>query len=217
MGLLFRTLAELHLNDDETARALRYLGEKNIDALISDFGADRTVKLTELMSISCCITEAVPKLRSVFNGIEVQQIEALSHILENEGLAKNVQLDFSIVSDRNYYNDFVFRGYLEGLPSAVLAGGQYDHLMEKMNKQAKGIGFAVYLDQLEFLEHRTADHDIDTVLLYDESADLAALSAAASSLSDDGVFLAKRPPAGVKYRKLMQFKDGRLITIEENC
>ena len=43
-------------------------------------------------------------------------------------------IDFSVVNDMNYYNGIVFRGFVEGVPEGVLSGGQYDKLMEKMNK-----------------------------------------------------------------------------------
>ena len=54
----------------------------------------------------------------------------------------------------NYYNGVLFKGFAAGAPDSVLSGGQYDKLMQKMGRQAKGIGFAVYLDQLERLSDR---------------------------------------------------------------
>ena len=60
-----------------------------------------------------------------------------------------LQVDFSLVSDLNYYNGIVFKGYVEGVPSAVLSGGQYDKLMKKMSHSSRAIGFAVYLDMLD--------------------------------------------------------------------
>ena len=54
--------------------------------------------------------------------------------------------------DNNYYNGTVFKGYINGIPSAVLSGGQYDNLMRQMQRQSKAIGFAVYVDLLERLD-----------------------------------------------------------------
>ena len=72
----------------------------------------------------------------------------ISRLKERDG-AIRTELDFSLVSDSNYYNGIIFKGYLEGVPDRVLSGGRYDRLMEKMGKRAKAIGFAVYLDELE--------------------------------------------------------------------
>lgn len=216
LGIVSSILSEMKLNEGETQYALCCLGEKNIDALIAAFGVERSQKLCALLNITGNISNAISQLRTMVNKSSLDQLEALCSVLMSEKLSDHVQIDFSIVSDGNYYNDFVFRGYVEGIPAAILAGGQYDRLMEKMSKQAKGIGFAVYLDQLELLDHRAADYDIDTVLIYDENAALTELASLAGTLSPDGVFLTKIAPTGMKYRKLMQFKDGRLITLEEN-
>jgi len=58
-------------------------------------------------------------------------------------------VDFSVIGDLNYYNGIVFKGFVEGVPSAVLSGGQYDKLMKKMQHSSRAVGFAVYLDMLD--------------------------------------------------------------------
>ena len=60
-----------------------------------------------------------------------------------------LQVDFSLVGDINYYNGIIFKGFVEGVPSAVLSGGQYDKLMKKMKRSSDAVGFAVYLDMLD--------------------------------------------------------------------
>jgi len=52
----------------------------------------------------------------------------------------------------SYYNGIVFKGYVRGIPSGVLSGGQYDKLMAKMGRKARAVGFAVYMDLLERFE-----------------------------------------------------------------
>ena len=47
-----------------------------------------------------------------------------------------------------YYNGIAFKGFVQGVPTGVLSGGQYDNLMLKMDKKNQAIGFAVYLDEL---------------------------------------------------------------------
>jgi ATP phosphoribosyltransferase regulatory subunit len=62
--------------------------------------------------------------------------------------AENVYVDFSVLNHQNYYNGIAFKGFVKGAPTGVLSGGQYDRLMQKMKKRSKGIGFAVYPDEL---------------------------------------------------------------------
>ena len=60
-----------------------------------------------------------------------------------------MRLDFSINSDEEYYNGIMFRGYIKGVPKAVLSGGRYDLLLSKMGKPGlQAIGFAIFFDEI---------------------------------------------------------------------
>ncbi len=96
-----------------------------------------------------------------------------------------VVIDLSLVSDTGYYNGLVFRGYVPGIPSAVLFGGQYDRLMERMGNRSRAIGFAVYLDALEQMDQPLAP-DADVLLLYKENDDPAQVFRYARSLTEKG-------------------------------
>ena len=63
-------------------------------------------------------------------------------------LYPEIHVDFSAVSNLNYYNGIVFKGYIEGLHEAVLSGGQYD-----MGIGGGGAGLAVYLDSIGGLKN----------------------------------------------------------------
>ena len=71
-------------------------------------------------------------------------------------------MDFSIISDTNYYNGMAFEGYIDGLPECVLVGGRYDKLMQRMKKKSRAIGFAVYLDNLGMLGRTAGDEAIES-------------------------------------------------------
>ena len=66
-----------------------------------------------------------------------------------EDLREHIKIDFSVVSDRSYYNGVIFKGFVSGVPDAVLTGGRYDKLMRRMKRRSRAIGFAIYLDTLE--------------------------------------------------------------------
>jgi ATP phosphoribosyltransferase regulatory subunit len=67
-----------------------------------------------------------------------------------------VCVDFSVVNDRSYYNGVAFKGFIYGIPSGVVSGGQYDKLMQKLNKKSRAVGFAVYLGELDKLPEEEA-------------------------------------------------------------
>lgn len=216
LGILESLLREMELGEDAMQAVLQCLQEKN-EASLRDFcrGApsERVDLLAALMMENSCISQAVALLPPSQGRDELQTLAAL---LEQAGLAEHVRLDFSIIGDRNYYNGIVFRGYMEGIPTEVLSGGQYDRLLMRLGKRAKGVGFAVYLDQLELLENRQRSYDTDTVLLYSDDADILALSAAAKQLAESGVLVAKRIPPRMTCRRVMHFQDGRVTEIEHH-
>lgn len=219
MDILDDILAATDLTNAQAEDARGLIADKNEDALIalcSSLPNSQTETLIRLLRISGTMEEAIPVLEQLTNSPAITDLKQLSAVLSQQGFAQRVCLDFSIISDRHYYNGFVFRGYAEGIPESILSGGQYDLLMKKMGKKAKGIGFAVYLDQLELLHHRSKSYDIDTVLLYTASDDLQQLNTFAQPLSETGVLLLKEKPQNIRYRRLMCIRNGRLEELENH-
>ena len=220
MQIVSDMMDALCLRYDQQQQILRAIADKNEDALDLD-GVD-TSALHTLLHTSGPISAVLPQLAQLCkteqSAAALQQLTVICSILEKNGLAEHVQLDFSIVNDMNYYNGIVFRGYVEGIPTGILSGGQYDHLMEKMEKAAGGIGFAVYLDQLERLSAGSRQFEVDTVLLYRAEEDILLLSETAEQLTKDGcsVLLLKNPPETLRYRRLMRYDNGRLELLENN-
>ncbi|WP_314039673.1 ATP phosphoribosyltransferase regulatory subunit [Slackia exigua] len=62
--------------------------------------------------------------------------------------ADRLFFDLSLVGKAGYYTGLAFQGYIEGLPRAVLAGGRYDGLMEKVGRSQGAAGFALYLGEI---------------------------------------------------------------------
>lgn len=71
--------------------------------------------------------------------------------LKGKPYAGLIKIDYSITGDSNYYNGILFKGFIAGIPSPIVSGGQYDKLLGKMNKTGRAIGFAVYTDLLEYI------------------------------------------------------------------
>ena len=151
---------------------LRQKREQELRALCREHGADETLPVALLRART---PDDLAPLLTADNAPwqELRQIIALLP-------AGKVRLDFSLGNDMKYYSGLVFKGYVRGVPASVLSGGQYDRLLSHMGKNARAIGFALYLDQLEQLEE-TTEWDVDTLLLCG-GADPAEILAAAESL-----------------------------------
>ena len=154
LDLLSQITAEAEAGGFKAADIIKCLEEKNEDGLkklgipekqlailsclIRTSGAAQEV-LCELIRAleGLCDTSSLLRLSQIIASIEDVQIRNMLHV------------DFSVISDLNYYNGIVFKGFVEGVPSAVLSGGQYDKLMKKMKHSSRAVGFAVYLDMLD--------------------------------------------------------------------
>lgn len=101
----------------------------------------------------------------------VRQLKVLTEMLNAAGEGSKIIIDFSVVSDMNYYNGIAFKGYINNVPESVLSGGQYDRLLRRMDKHSHAVGFAVYMDFLERYFENDNPYDVDAVILYDDSTD----------------------------------------------
>jgi len=139
---------------DKTPDVLKCVEEKNEDGLKKLGLSEKQLKLLScLIQASGPALQVLPKLIRDLNGLcDTASLEKLVQIvrsIEDPLLQKLLQVDFSVIGDLNYYNGIVFKGFVEGVPSAVLSGGQYDKLMKKMQHSSRAVGFAVYLDMLD--------------------------------------------------------------------
>jgi len=217
MGLV-SGLLEGVADDGVRVRLLEELGRKNVPALAqvcaqAGLEQDLAARLGRLAQLYGPAGEVLPQLKELAEGekarFALEELEGLCHILEALGLLENLRLDFSIANDMRYYNGIIFRGYLPGLASGVLAGGRYDNLLRRMGKAGGAIGFAVYLDQLDRLEDG-GEYDVDTLLLYDAGANPAAVAAEAERRRKDGqsVRMERAVPPGLRCREVVSFAEG---------
>ena len=109
----------------------------------------------------------------------------------------------------NYYSGIVFKGYINGIPTDVLSGGQYDALMKKLGKSCSAIGFAVYLDLFERFDNVENEYDVDTLIIYDETSTSSGIMRNTELLSGNGktVLAAKEIPQNFKYKEIVYVKE----------
>ncbi len=216
MGLLSATLEQSGLSPRGQQEALLQIHQKSLHelrALLEKEGITDTTLLTLAQcngtprQVLPCIEPLMvtPAQREAF-----AEFSALCAVLADRGYNEKVRVDFSVGNDMKYYSGVVFKGYLEGIPTGVLAGGRYDKLLHKLGRKSGAIGFAVYLDLLERLQREVPEYDVDTVMLYRSDADPVALTAAVEEWSRQGSVLAVTcVPEDVKYRRLVSFEGGQ--------
>ena len=170
MGLIQAVLEESGLSDFGKGRAMTCLRQKSIHELQSvccEEGCDTASieKMTALIRCTGTPKAVLPVIKELLHteneAAALEELVQLCEILDAQGFANRVRIDFSVGSDMKYYSGVVFKGYLSGLPSGILSGGQYDKLLRKMGRTSSAIGFAIYLDMLERLKQPAAAFDVE--------------------------------------------------------
>ena len=215
LGLLENVFESFNIPLLAREKILKFIGEKNIHELArycQELGiADENINtLKFLVSSSGNPEEVIPALINELEGktdiTPLNDMKTMFAALDDE-LKPIVRIDFSVVNDIKYYNGIVFKGFIEGIPSSVLSGGQYDKLMQKMNRRSSAIGFAVYLDMLERFKAFTEEYDVDVLIIYSEKTNLAALNKYVDSLIKNGerVLVSRETSKNIKYRNIVNF------------
>ena len=148
----------VNLSSATRKEVIKLLGEKNVFAIKElaekDGVSTENCKLLQKLVSVCGKPSSVLENLSVFE-VNAQTKEAVNALkvcvnsLLSRGISEeNITIDFSVVNDMKYYNGIAFKGYVEGIPTGILSGGEYDKLMKMMGKNSKAIGFAVYLDDI---------------------------------------------------------------------
>ncbi len=210
MGLLNAVLDSSGLEAGERKQVLECLRRKNLHGLRDLLGSGEKKLLT---LAQCRGKDSLMHIREILTTEEEttawQELKDLLDLLETTGFGGSVRLDFSVGNNMRYYSGVVFRGYLEGIHTSVLSGGQYDRLPRKLGRKAKAIGFAIYVDLLEELQAGTQMTDVDTLILHDGSVSPAVLTAAAEEAAAAGtVLVARQQPADRSWKQCIRFEKG---------
>ena len=160
LGIVSGVLKAFNVSAEGCKEIFKYLGEKNVQGasevcVNEGLSQEKQTLIKKLVNIYGSPENVLPELEAF--KISDQVIEAINQLstilkeLKAMGVYDRICIGFSVVNDMNYYNGLAFKGFIEGVPTGILSGGQYDRLMSKMGKKSQAIGFAVYLDELSKL------------------------------------------------------------------
>ncbi len=227
LAILFALYDYIGLSYETRKRMTSLISDKNTHEMkrlceAMSVSAESTALLEELISYNGTPDEILPRLKAMAERIgaqaEFSEFESVVSSLDEE-LQSKLRIDFSVVSDINYYNGIVFKGFIDKIPDSVLSGGRYDSLMQSMSRKSKAIGFAVYIDMLERFNIKEREFDYAAVLLYSENDSISTVKNAAQRLINEYgcVFTAKKFPEKATYGKLFELQNGEVILIENNA
>lgn len=213
-GLMHGMVSTLNIDAESKAKVYECIKSKSVhvfNKLMEDLGVDRTSagRVRRMIELSGSLDEVLGELGSLVVGEEAVdayvQLSALSQVLGGMQYGDRVRLDLSIVNHLDYYNGIIYNGFIKEYPKAVIVGGQYDKLMEKMGKNAQALGFAFNLDAAPLKRVRP----IDVVLLYNDGDDVRTIMQEADKLREKGknVYVSKNLPQ-CGYGKVYVFRDG---------
>lgn len=218
MGIVGGMLSKSGLSHEGQKQALHFLHQKNSHELRRLCEAENCPSHELLVLAECSGTpkEVFAKIQNVQIGESLVQLQQICQVLETFGFGDKIRVDFSVGTDMKYYSGVVFKGYLEGITTWILSGGQYDKLLQKMDRGGNAVGFAIYLNLLEQIREK-ADFDVDTVLLYAKDTDPMELMDAATQLRQQtNVLTATKLPQNLRWRKLYQLQEGEAVLIENH-
>ncbi len=226
MGIVRGLTSMLNLTSEAEAQVLNCIEEKNLHGAVeicTQHGVSPKLirRLKDLIVTYGPIDEVVGKLNSLAanNTMKraVDELKVVVSALKAQGLEKNIRFDFSVVNDMGYYNGVIFQGFVEGIAESILSGGRYDNLMRKMgHKTASAIGFSISMNDLEELNRRAKDIDVDIVILDQPWEDLNILNNVVRKYTEQGysVSVQKKIPTNIRYRRLVRIENGEVKNVE---
>lgn len=225
LGILSDVLDSLGVSHEAEKKILKCIGERAVHEIASickkeGANEENTELLLEIVGTYGNIADVMPKLISVLgDNSNVRELEEITKALMKTAYCDKFRIDFSVIGDMNYYSGIVFKGFVDGIPNGILSGGRYDRLMSKMGRKSGAIGFAVYLDMLERLSDSMSEYDVDAVVLYDDTTDMAALCDAIKLFGANGqsVIAQKAVPENIKYRQLLKIRERGVEILENNA
>ncbi len=212
LDVIDAVMEELSLDPSAKKEVTTFLSQKNakgIELLLEKQGVNSPLK--NLLISLAGVYGSAETVKQAFDGYALSKniLDALERLISmvNELCLQfendKIRIDFSVVNSLNYYNGIVFKGFISGIPTGILSGGQYDNLMAKMGKKSKAIGFAVYLDELTKLSS-VEQYEVDVAIQYG-NAPIQKINALVKELTDAGksVIALKNVPEKLKYKELI--------------
>ncbi len=169
IGLINALLCDYGVEDSAKSEIFKAVNEKNSGEL-------KKILTEEQFEALKCLTKSYKTFEETLSAVEnvvkseesnkfLTELKNVCCNLKREGYSNKISIDFSIASFSGYYSGIIFKGFIGGIASRVISGGQYDKLMKRMGRNSSALGFAVYLDTLERINETSVDDGFINVAL----------------------------------------------------
>lgn len=78
----------------------------------------------------------------------IMELKNIINSVKNNEFYKNIYLDLSMISELDYYDGVIFKGFYPNSNLEIISGGRYDTLTTKFGKKISAVGFSINLDEL---------------------------------------------------------------------
>lgn len=167
LDILKELIAELKISAKREQKLYKAISEKNAHEIIKI--CEKSERQDTAKALAALVVESVPS-REAAKTVEsllcgrasaaYKKFKSITEGIAKSSFADKIVVDFSVIDDVNYYNGVVFKGFISGIPTPVLSGGQYDNLMRKLERKSCAVGFAVYTDALERTDIESENREI---------------------------------------------------------
>jgi ATP phosphoribosyltransferase regulatory subunit len=139
---------------------LNLVDEKELKGIISNknrYELNRFIKRLEisnpilqiLFDLEGSLSEIKEKLKGTKLSKELTDalttLNQIEVVLEKDAYSTKYTFDLSLLTQYDYYDGIIFKGFLKGVPHVILNGGRYDPLTKQFGKPIPAIGFSLQI------------------------------------------------------------------------
>lgn len=124
------------------------LSKELYDTLANIMDLQGSIEAVEAAARQYCLNDEMEEA--------LEELKALNDFIEKEGGKRYVHYDLSMVTELDYYDGLIFKGYLPNSYTAIISGGRYDSFTEAFGKKVPAIGFSIDIDELTEIKFEEA-------------------------------------------------------------
>lgn len=119
--------------------------------------------LTNILELQGNIEEVIDKAQKYYMNYEMKQsikeLEELKNLMKEYEFLKHIHFDLSMLTELDYYDGVILKGYYPNTYKEIVSGGRYDSLTESFGNKVCAIGFCIDLDELMRVSYRGGERE----------------------------------------------------------
>lgn len=150
-------LNELNLNENIQNELKNLIYRKNKFELINfiktlNLSNEMQELLFNIFDFQGNLAEIISLIKNFYMNEEmkkaIEELINLNYFIQENGYEKYTHFDLSMVTELDYYDGLIFKGYYPNCYKEIISGGRYDSLTEEFGKKVSAIGFSINLEGL---------------------------------------------------------------------